>query len=183
MKTKAAFKISLAFFLGMAAWMFSLEAGLGIALADPGTLDSKNPALFDAFLYFADSGRTHLKAVPKTFPAGLDDHTLGKAVLTALMAGPPDGMGRVFPDATRINALFIKDRNEAYVDIGIDQGQLPSSDTITEYLGVYSLVNTLTVNIPRIKQVKILINGTDKGSLGGHLSLDNFFKTNMLIVK
>ena len=140
--------------------------------------------LLNAFLYYVDPATTHLKAVHKPFPSGLLAHELGLAVLEALMAGPSaPGLESSFPDHTRINALFITKAGDAYIDLGLDQAGLNPSDTMTEYLRVYSLVNTLTVNIPEIKQVKILVNGSDGAGLGSHLRLDGFFKTNMLIVK
>ncbi len=140
--------------------------------------------LLDAFLYYIDPTTTHLKAVHKPFPSGLSAHELGLAVLEALMAGPSTpGLERIFPEQTRINALFITKAGDAYIDLGLDLDGFNPSDTMTEYLRVYSLVNTLTVNIPEIKQVKILVNGSDGAGLGSHLRLDGFFKTNMLIVK
>ncbi len=102
------------------------------------------------------------------------------------MEGPlPPGLRRILPGNTRVNAVFIT-AGDAYVDLGMDpddpDNQRPG-DTITEYLAVYSLTNTLTVNIPEIRRVKILVNGSEAASFGGHISLDAFFETNMLIVK
>ena len=140
--------------------------------------------LLDAFLYYADPATTHLKAVHKPFPSGLDAHGSGLAVLEALMAGPSaPGLERLFPEETRVNALFITTAGDAYIDLGLDPAVLEPGDTMTEYLRVYSLVNSLMVNIPEVKQVKILVNGSDGAGLGSHLRLDGFFKTNMLIVK
>lgn len=137
---------------------------------------------FEAFLYFADPASPHLRAVSASFPPGMEAHDLGMAVLKALMAGPPaSGVERIFPEKTRVNALFITPEGNAYVDLGLEEAAF--EDTMGEYLGVYSLVNTLAVNIPEIKQVKILVNGSDSGALGSHLSLEPFFTTNMRIVK
>ncbi|MBT3387327.1 MAG: hypothetical protein HN417_05300 [Desulfobacula sp.] len=52
-----------------------------------------------------------------------------------------------------------------------------------ELLAVYSLVNSLTLNISKIKMVKILIQGKDALTLAGHIDLECFYKTNMLMVK
>ena len=138
--------------------------------------------LFDAFLYFADPVSAYLKAIPASLPSGMEDHELGMAVLNALMAGPSvTGPRRIFPENTRVNALFITGNGDAYVDLGADNQVF--DDAIGEYLGIYSLVNTLAVNIPGIRQVKILVNGSDGGALGNHLDLGQFFTTNMRIVK
>ena len=48
------------------------------------------------------------------------------------------------------------------------------ADTLTELLGIYSLVNSLTVTIPQIHRVKFLVNGVENSSFGGHVSLAPF---------
>lgn len=185
MEDRARFKIIQAFFLGAALWAAGcLVLGTTLKASSGPDVRAKTPGLVDAYLYFAAPDNIHLKAVPKQFPVGMDAHRFGKALLDALMAGPQvSGVGRTFPVTTRVNALFITDNNDAYVDLGMEAGEPPGSDTITEYIQVYSLVNTLTVNNPQIDRVKILVNGSEAASFGGHISLDAFFKTNMLIVK
>lgn len=165
----------------MAALLLPLWTGAGSGLAAP---ESETPGLTEGFVYFRDPASGHLRAVSKFFPPGLDGHRMGLALLETLMAGPPSrDLGPVFPQETRVNALFITPGADAYVDLVLPEGRLEASDTITELLGIYSLVNSLTLNIPEIRRVKILVNGAENGSLGGHVSLAPFFKTNMLIVK
>ena len=185
MDNKATFKIKSAFFLGAALWLVvCLASGATLRAASGKDVMSQAPGLINAYLYFAAPGGTHLKAVSKQFASGMDTHKLCRALLEALMAGPlTSDVKRIFPESTRVNALFITANNDAYVDLKIDGDTIGPTDTITEYLGVYSLVNSLTVNIPQIRRVKILMNGSEAVSLGGHISLDTFFETNMLIVK
>ncbi len=140
--------------------------------------------LFDGFLYFADTGGDHLKAMPKRFPSNRNSHELGRDILEALMAGPSNSaLLPTFPSDTRVTALFISEDGRAWVDLGIRDGRLKNMDTVSELLAIYSLVNSLTLNIPGVKQVKLLVNGSDVATLGGHVSLKYFYKTNMLIVK
>jgi len=144
----------------------------------------EKPMLFDGFLYFADAGGGYLKALAKQFPSTLDSHGLGNAILGALMAGPPtSALAPTFPADIKINALFISGNGNTWVDLGIRDGRLKEMYTISELLAVYSIVNSLALNIPEVKQVKILVNGSDVPSLGGHVSLEYFYKPNMLIVK
>lgn len=79
--------------------------------------------------------------------------------------------------------IFITDDKKAYVDLNLTPQMMSNMDTQTEFLAIYSLVNSLTVNIPRIKMVKILIRGKDALTLAGHIDLEYFYQTNMLIVK
>ncbi|MCP4719400.1 MAG: GerMN domain-containing protein [Desulfobacteraceae bacterium] len=140
--------------------------------------------LFDGFLYFADTGKGVLKALPKRFASNLNSHELGRDILEALMEGPPNSvLAPTFPKDTQVRALFVSEDGKAWVDLGIRDGYLKNMDTVSELLAIYSLVNSLTLNIPGVKQVKILVNGSDVATLGGHVSLKYFYKTNMLIVK
>jgi len=146
--------------------------------------DDAKTGLFDGFLYFADSGGPYLKALPKRFPSNLNSHELGRAILGALMEGPSNpALAPTFPPDTRVMALFISEDGKAWVDLGIKDGRLENMDTLSELLAVYSLVNSLTLNIPGVTQVKLLVNGSDVATLGGHVSLEYFYQTNMLIVK
>lgn len=140
--------------------------------------------LFDGFLYFADPGKGVLTALPKQFPSNLNAHELGQDILGALMAGPPNSdLASTFPTDTKLIALFISEEGRAWVDLGIGDGRLKNMDTVSELLAIYSIVNSLALNIPGVKQVKLLVNGSDVATLGGHVSLKYFYKPNMLIVK
>lgn len=161
--------------------VLALVLGPGNNMAAPEPAQSK---LTEGFLYFRDSAGMHLRAVSKWFPSGLEPHELGLALLEAVMAGPPaKDLGAIFPEGARVEGLFITSGGDAYVDMVLPKGRLPGADTMTELLGIYSLVNTLTLTLPEINRVKFLVNGIENSSLGGHVSLAPFFKTNMVIVK
>jgi len=140
--------------------------------------------LTEGFLYFRDKSGMSLRAVAKFFSRDLDAHELGVALVEAVMAGPAaKDLVPVFPKGAAVGALFITSDGDAYVDLVFDGEQMPRADTLTEVLGIYSLVNSLTLTIPEIRRVKFLKNGVENATLGGHVSLAPFFKTNMLIVK
>lgn len=183
MEYKKVLNMNSVIFLGLVFCLTFLGQAQGQPLGS-----SEDPAvkaqLFEGYLYFTDTSGTHLKAQPKLFPSGMEAHELGLAILEALMAGPSiPGLTPTFPVGTQVKALFITEGKDAYVDLKLDDGHFKQADTVTELLGIYSLVNSLTLNIPGISRVKILVNGTDGASFGNHLSLNTFFKTNMLIVK
>jgi hypothetical protein len=168
-------KTSVIFFI-LTAWTLS---GPGSWAAKPDT-----PALLNGFVYFAGVAERCLCARARQFPGDLDPHELGISILTTLLAGPADPeLVPIFPETIQVRALFIREDGRAWVDLDIPDGSIPGMDTGRELLAVYAIVNSLTVNIPGIKQVKILVNGSDTASLGGHVSLEYFYKTNMLIVK
>lgn len=160
---------------------------IGNSLA--GTVPGKTQAtafegLFEGFVYYADQQNRSLKSVKKNFSATLEPHELALEILNALMKGPSDShLAATWPGDTKINSVFMADDGEAYVDLNLEPERIENMDTGEEILAIYSLVNSLTVNIPKIKKVKLLIKGTDAVTLAGHIDLEYFYQTNMLIVK
>lgn len=140
--------------------------------------------LFEGFVYFADEHKTALTSVNLKFASTLDSHALGREIIKTLLAGPSaPSVEPIWPEDVSLTAFFITDDGKAYVDLKIDQGMLKNMDAGLELLAIYSMVNSLTLNIPKIKKVKLLIQGRDALTLAGHIDLDTFYQTNMLIVK
>ena len=140
--------------------------------------------LFEGFVYYADKQKTALKSVKKKFASTLDSHSLGLEILATLLKGPQlSHLEATWPKGTKINSFFITDDGKAYIDLSLEPGIMENMDTMGELLAVYSLVNSLTLNISKIKMVKILIQGKDALTLAGHIDLEYFYKTNMLMVK
>lgn len=159
----------------------------GVCVADNGMEKDGVRAyedLFEGFVYYADQQKTGLKSVNIRFPSTLDSHQLGREIIKALFAGPSlPALEPTWPKDAEINSFFITDDGKAYVDLDLEPEMLENMDTRSELLAVYSLVNSLTLNIPRIKMVKILIQGKDAVTLAGHMDLEYFYQTNMSIVK
>jgi len=115
---------------------------------------STHEDLFDGFIYFADTQKTVLKSVEKRFPSTLDSHQLGTQIIETLIEGPPSsGYSSIWPRDTKINALYISDDGKAFVDLTPGQGINQTMDTGIEVLAVYSVVNSLMINIPKIKMI------------------------------
>ncbi|MCD4677279.1 MAG: GerMN domain-containing protein [Desulfobacula sp.] len=140
--------------------------------------------LFEGFVYYADKHKTALKSFKKKFSSTLDSHELGMEIIKTLIEGPRLAhLEATWPKDTKINSFFITDDGKAYIDLSVEPAIIENMDTGSELLAIYSMVNSLTVNIPGIKMVKILTQGNDALTLAGHIDLEFFYKTNMLIVK
>ncbi len=164
-----------------------LFTGSDICAAENGVKNyqvSSYEDLFEGFVYYADKQKTALKSVKKKFASTLDSHYLGLEILATLLKGPQvSHLEATWPKGTKINSFFITDDGKAYIDLSPEPGMMENMDTMGELLAVYSLVNSLTLNISKIKMVKILIQGKDALTLAGHIDLECFYKTNMLMVK
>ena len=145
-------------------------------------------SLYHGFLYYPRLDTGFLKSVEKRFPSGLSGRELALAVMKELLEEPAaPGLGRILPRGTALRALFITDDGAAYIDLETgnirdDHGGV-HMDTQGEYLAIYAIANSLIVNVPQIRKVKILLNGQESQTLAGHVELDCFYQTNLLIVK
>jgi len=146
------------------------------------TLNQEQPV--KGFLYFIDKDSLHLKSVEKKFPAGLNSHDFGLAIIESLSNGPDlSDLKRTIPKGTKVNSLFILEDGRAFIDFDQNIRTLRHYSAQSEMLTIYSIVNSLILNIEKINRVKILIQGKTAQTLWGHIDLDSFYEANMLIVK
>jgi len=94
-----------------------------------------------------------------------------KDVLDELVNGPVGEFDEALPEGTVINSVHI-DGDLAGVDLnGTFSEALPSGSS-AEMLAVYSIVDTITANFPKISRVRLTIEGNDKAPLR-HLDLSD----------
>jgi spore germination protein GerM len=102
-----------------------------------------------------------------------------KQTIVELIRGPETpGHLPTIPGGTKIEELYLSPHGTAFIDLSSDfiTGQVGGSEE--ELIAVYSIVNTLTINFPSIKQVKFLIEGKERDTIKGHISLKNPFIKN-----
>lgn len=98
-----------------------------------------------------------------------------KEVISELIKGPRGDLVSPLPPETKLGQLFITKDGTAYVDVSKDIVDYHPSGTAAEMSSVYTIVNSLTYNFKPIKKVFILIEGEERETLGGHISLDRPF--------
>jgi spore germination protein GerM len=105
-------------------------------------------------------------------------------VVAELIKGSKAGLVSSLPPETRLAQLFITKEGVAYVDFSKDLIEKHPSGSAAEISTVYSIVNSLAYNFKAIKKVFILIEGEERETLGGHISLDHpFLPDYSLVVK
>jgi hypothetical protein len=93
------------------------------------------------------------------------------ALVTALLAGPQtQGLAAPLPAGVTVGDAFVDAEGIAYVDLAAkDQAAPPASGSELELLRVYSLVDTVTANEPRVRSVVLLWNGAQRVTFAGHV--------------
>lgn len=95
-----------------------------------------------------------------------------KQILQKLQDGPlSKDLLPSLPKDTKVEELFISETGVAFIDFTNTIAINHSGGILNEQATIYSIVNSLTYNLPEIHEVKILIGGTEKETLAGHLLL------------
>jgi hypothetical protein len=149
-------------------------------------IDPQAPQM-TAHLYFATTDHAFLTAEERVLPQQNDPENdpaeFGKAVIGALIEGPQQDLMRTLPKETLIKSVYVTEEGTAYVDFSAAIREHHPGGCHMELLSIYSIVNSLILNIDQIKAVKILIGGREAQTLAGHIDLRFPFSANMLIIR
>lgn len=136
----------------------------------------------EIYLYFGDPQGRFLRAEQRILDRPADDGTFSRQLIAALIRGPEKSSNRTLPEGARLRALFVVD-GRAYVDFASASFISHPGGVETELLSIYSIVNTLVVNVDAIREVKILIGGQERVTLAGHIDLQLPFVANMMWIR
>ena len=168
----------------LSLWTVNLPAQQN-TISNPGTMkgvgQAQNKTL--AHLYFMDKNNQFLIAEERILSQTGDPVRFGQAIVKALFKGPGQELAPTIPQNTTLRALFITEEGTCYVDLSVDIQENHPGGVATELLTVYSIVNSLILNIAEIEAVKILIEGQESLTLAGHIDLQQPFEANMLLIR
>jgi spore germination protein GerM len=134
-------------------------------------------------LYFSNKENSFLKAETRDLFHSDNPAEFGKNIVEALIEGPKTGLMRTIPANTTLKAFYITRDGTAYVDMSDTIRDAHPGGVKSELFTIYSMVNSLTLNIPEIDAVKILISGKEAMTLAGHIDVCFPFKANMLLIR
>lgn len=116
------------------------------------------PAARTGVLFFvAPDGTTLVREGRELDPCGDQGDCLA-ALIEELLSGPVGDLQKAIPENTTLVSSLC-DGNTALIDLNSSFAEdLPSGST-AEMLAVYSIVNTVSLNFPHIKNVKLTVDG------------------------
>ena len=132
--------------------------------------------------YVADTG-IELQPVSAEVPFGETPAEQAKRIVEAQVQPPPEGVISAIPAGTKVRAVYLSPRGEAYIDLTADAVRGHTGGSLDEALAVFALVNVLTVNLPDITAVQILVDGKEVDTLAGHVDLRHPLKRALEWVK
>ncbi|HEY5522775.1 MAG TPA: GerMN domain-containing protein [Desulfuromonadaceae bacterium] len=121
-------------------------------------------------LFFAAEGPRLAREARRIDPCD-DDNACLKSVLDELLSGPVGEFEETVPEGTAVYAVTIEG-NQATIGFNRTFSEAMLSGSSAEMLAVYSVVNTVAVNFPRIQKVKINVDG-NSGVILRHLDLSD----------
>ena len=105
-----------------------------------------------------------------------------KQIVVEVINGPTiRGLLPTVPRETRLRGLYLDRAGTAYVDLSGEVSARHPGGTAEEIATLFSLVNSLTYNLPEIKRVHILIDGEERDTLV-HLDLKRGYRQDLSIV-
>lgn len=135
-------------------------------------------------LYFGDAQGRYLISEQRVIEASNDDAALGSQLINLLVKGPErSDRSRTLPENTRVDAFFITEKGRAYVDFAQGAFDDHPGGVGTEMLSIFSMVNTLILNVDTIRSVKFIIGGREAATLAGHADLQIPYEVDMMWVR
>ncbi len=173
---------------GLIALVFALVSAHAVlhrstAAAQTQVETASEAALVRVHLYFSGPDHTSLVAEARDLPNSGDPSELGKSIVQALIDGPRGKGMRTLPASAVARNVFITDEGTAYVDFNEKVAEDHPGGVQTEFVSIYSVVNSLVLNLEGISAVKLLIGGREADTLAGHIDLRFPYKANILLIK
>ena len=134
-------------------------------------------------LYFTDMAGLFLTAESRMVAHAEDPAIQGRHIIEALIKGPGKGLARTIPATAALRAIYVTESGRAYVDLKDGIMDHHPGGSKSELMSIFSIVNSLVLNVQAIRSVKILVEGSEAMSLAGHVDLRFPFKANMLMVR
>lgn len=112
-----------------------------------------------------------LQMEERKVPKRITNSAIAEAVLEEFLKGPADVNLSEIPKDTKLLGLYFAADGLLYVDLSDEFRRNFKGDALAEFLLLKSLYDSLVANLPNITDVKVLIEGKELESLGGHIYL------------
>lgn len=147
-----------------------------LAVANPPASENK------ARVFFTSNGR-HLSGEYMELPPEMNQYQRVDALLRRLFTGPSSKYFEpVIPEGAAIRGIYLTG-NEMNLDLSEGIRENFQGGISTEMLVVYSIVNTVVMNVEGIDRVQILIEGRVVETLAGEVDISSPLGANINLVR
>jgi hypothetical protein len=138
---------------------FNLDGQQGLGF------DPANALALNIFLPLEGKVGLEQRLVPKV--AGTRD--MAAAAVGEFLAGPPEGLRSYVPDGVELTGVFHGKDGVLYLDFSSAMTLNFQGDAVAEFLLLRSLYKTLTENTSGVKGYRLLVDGSEVDTIGGHI--------------
>jgi len=112
-----------------------------------------------------------LKPVTRKLPGRSSRSSIAEAVIEEFFKTPAGGEAVSVPRDVRLLGIYRDSADIIYVDLSDEFRRNFQVDSLSEYLLLKGLYESLTANLQELKDVKVLIDGKEAETAGGHIFL------------
>jgi spore germination protein GerM len=145
--------------------------------------NAASPDNFPVYLYFADINHKFLIGEERSRVASDDAVSFCRLIIEELIRGPRSDLTVTVAPETGLRAVYITPDKTAYVDFTQEIVTEHPGGVASEQMTIYSIVNTLILNVSDVDQVKILIEGREAETLAGHIDIRFPISADMLLIR
>jgi spore germination protein GerM len=174
--------LAIVFFTGGEREKVRRLAAVSVPKPQPPAVKSEEKRTVTLFFLSDDDDMLHRES--REITAGPSAAEEAERALAELIKGSSKDLISPLPPETRVRQVFVTKDGVAYVDFGREIMEKFSYGSSSELAAVYAVVDTLAFNFKTIKKVSILIEGTERETLGGHVDLTQpFFPDYSIVAK
>jgi len=137
--------------------------------ASPQNSPSEPEDLFILRIFYPVNNR--LEITEKRLPRRTKQAAIAEAVIEEYFKGPEKGGGSPVPQNVKLLGLYRDQKQILYVDLSDELRRNFQGDALAEYLLLKGVYESLIANIQDLQDVKILVEGKEIETLGGHIYL------------
>jgi hypothetical protein len=112
-----------------------------------------------------------LEMIEKRVPRRTKQSAIAEAVIEEFFKGPGSGKIVHIPGNVKSLGIYRDEAQTLYVDLSDELRRNFQGDALAEYLLLKGLYESLISNLQDIQDIKILVEGKEMESLGGHFYL------------
>ena len=148
----------------------------------PSVVETSVEKAREVILYFASVDGQALVAETRDIAACEQDEDCLRGTVRALIAGSQQELAAILPTQVVLNDVSVEG---SLVNVDFSQELISAhpGGTQSELLTIYGLVDTLAVNFPHLRQMRVLVDGAPVATLKGHVDLRQPINPDFSLVK
>ncbi|MBW1678841.1 MAG: GerMN domain-containing protein [Deltaproteobacteria bacterium] len=106
-----------------------------------------------------------------------------RVIIAELIKGPKGNLIQTIPSQVFMRDIKLTGKGLGIINFSRELSHNHPGGSLAEMQTIYSIVNSLLLNIPSLNQIQILVEGNPPETLKGHIDCRSPFKANLSIIE